>query len=139
MSASSSLNLLSRGSFISPAFIRFLFAFNQLSISCSSMRWRDGLRWLVSMKEITSLYLVSQRSSCVIALLQHSTPAIPVLVLISLSFGEITGNNHSSQKLYFTPILRDFPIFQHLIYGENQDIYGEFTNQCFRECLRHNT
>ena len=65
-SANKVLNIPSRGSFNSPAFINFLLAFSQLSILCSSILWRDGLCWLVFINSTTSLYLAIHRSSCVI-------------------------------------------------------------------------
>lgn len=80
-SANKVLNIPSRGSFNSPAFINFLLAFSQLSILCSSILWRDGLCWLVFINSTTSLYLFIHRSSCVIVflfrLLRHSRDLFP--------------------------------------------------------------
>ena len=60
---SKSLNNLILSSFIFPALITFLLAFNQLSKSCSSIRYFDGFRLLVSINVLISLYFANQRSS----------------------------------------------------------------------------
>ena len=52
-----------------PAFIFFLDAFSQLSISCSTIRCFDGFRRLLSINSATSSYLRIHFSSCVIFLL----------------------------------------------------------------------
>ena len=72
INASNSSNILILSGFIFPAFSNFLLAFNQLSISCSSIRYFDGFRLLVSINDFISLYLANQRSSCFIEL----TPSV---------------------------------------------------------------
>ena len=62
------LNFSTLSDFIFPAFIAFLLAFNQFKWSCSSIRCFDGFLWFSSRNPVTSLYLASHRSSCVISL-----------------------------------------------------------------------
>jgi hypothetical protein len=42
-----------------------------LSISCSSILWRDGLRWLVSMKLFTWVYFMFHLCSWVISKIEN--------------------------------------------------------------------
>ena len=72
INASKSSNILILSGFIFPAFINFLLAFNQLSKSCSSIRYFDGFRLLVSINVFISLYLANQRSYCFI----EQTPSV---------------------------------------------------------------
>ena len=55
INASNSSNILILSGFIFPAFSNFLLAFNQLSISCSSIRYFDGFRLLVSINDFISI------------------------------------------------------------------------------------
>ena len=62
------LNASTRSGLSVPAFLSFLLAFTQFSISCSSIRCLLGFRLFSSMKPFTSSYRFCQRSSCVIFL-----------------------------------------------------------------------
>ena len=99
-STSSFSNASILSAFNLPALSSFLCCLSQFSILYSSSRCFDGLRWLVSIKSITSWYRVNQRVSWSI---------ISVLVLINLSFGEFWGSFSSLR----------FPVI-HLFYGSSK-------------------
>ena len=98
INASKSSNILILSGFIFPAFINFLLAFNQLSISCSSIRCFNGFRLLVSINVFISLYLANQRSSCFIEFSQpyEASPHIPLFYYLPIydlpECGEVSGS-----------------------------------------------
>ena len=90
------LNFSALSGFILSALRAFLLALHQLSISCSSIRWRDGFLWFSSRNPITSSYLAIHLSSCVI----YNLSSIGLSKAAHIVFiSTISPNSHLHQEI----------------------------------------